>query len=99
MISQFILPVLLFSASATGDAGRMPQPGSYAFNWLEPSSRCKKLTRQDLARVSKCTVNDNAFGLDLKSHACKVNRKVELIVYKTAAECEEAWETMQANAP
>ena len=88
---------LLLSASAATAAGHLPPAGSYGFNWLDPKSQCRKLTDKDLAKVSKCTVTANAFGLDLESHACRVSAHVELIIYKTAPQCQQALETMQAN--
>ena len=99
MISKLALALILLEASVATAADRMPQPGSYGFNWLDTASHCKKLTAKDLASVSKCTASTNAFGLQLQSHACKVNKNVEFMVYKTAAQCQEALETMQANGP
>jgi hypothetical protein len=89
--------LLLLAASGAAAAERLPPAGSYGFNWLDPNSECRKLTDEDLAKVSKCTVTANAFGLDLESHACRVSADVELIVYETAAQCQQALETMQAN--
>jgi len=40
-----------------------------------------------------------AFGIDVSSKACRVSKKVELIVYETRMQCQEGLETMQANAP
>ena len=88
---------LLLLAASGAAAERVPPAGSYGFNWLDPKSQCRKLTDKDLAKVAKCTVTANAFGLDLESHACRVSAHVELIVYKTAAQCQQALETMQAN--
>jgi len=99
MISKLSLLVILLAASGISAAGHMPQPGSFGFNWLDPQSRCRKLTVKDLAPVSKCIISTNAFGLRSKPYACKVNTHVELMVYPTAAECREALETMQANGP
>lgn len=84
-------------AGHQGRGPHLPKPGSFGFNWLDPNSSCKQLTAEDLAKVSKCTVTDSAFGLELKSHMCKVDARVELVVYETAAQCQEALETMQAN--
>jgi len=98
MISNLGFSVMLLAASGVTAADRMPPAGSYGFNWLDPESHCKKLTEKDLAPVIKCTVSTNAFGLQLSSHMCKVSAHVELIVYRTAAQCQEALETMQANA-
>jgi hypothetical protein len=99
VISKLSLPVILLAASVVTASDRIPQPGSYGFNWLDADSLCKKLTAKDLAPVTKCTVSTNAFGLRLNSHVCKVNSRIELMVYKTAAECKQALETMQANGP
>jgi hypothetical protein len=77
----------------------LPPAGSYGFNWLDPDSQCRQLTEEDLARVEECTVSTNAFGLDLASHACKVDADTELMVYETEAQCQQALETMQANGP
>ena len=97
MLSKLGLPMLLLAAAGTGAAERVPKAGSYGFNWLDPKSSCKKLTDKDLAKLKTCTVTSNAFGLDLDSHMCKVSAHVELVVYKTAAQCQQALETMQAN--
>ena len=99
MISNLSLAVILLAISAVTAADRMPEPGSYGFNWLDTESHCKKLTVKDLAPVKSCTISTNAFGLQLNSHVCKINSRTELMVYKTAAECNEALETMQANGP
>jgi hypothetical protein len=97
MISKLGLPLMLLAASAVSAADSKPRAGSYGFNWLDATSHCKKLTEKELARIPKCAVTDNAFGLDIKSHTCKVSAKVELVVYETEAQCKEALETMQAN--
>ena len=98
-MSKLAFVAILLSGSVATAADRMPPPGSYGFNWLDAASHCKKLTAKDLARVSKCTLSTNAFGLELESHACKVNKTIEFMVYKTAAQCQEALETMQADGP
>jgi len=100
MISNLALAMVLLAASGVSAADRLPPAGSYGFNWLEPeTATCKQLSAKDLAKVKTCTLSDNAFGLELKSHACRVSDGVELIVYKTKAQCQEGLETMQANAP
>ena len=99
MSLKLCLPVILFAASAAAATDRIPQAGGYGFNWLDAESQCKKLTDKDLASVTKCEVSTNAFGLELSSHVCKVNSHIEFVVYKTAAECKEALETMQSNGP
>ena len=91
------LGLVLFAAAGVSAADRMPAPGSYGFNWLDPQSSCRKLSAKDLAKASSCTATGNAFGLELQSHACRIDAHVELMVYKTAAQCQQALETMQAN--
>ena len=100
-MTKLLLTMILLavSTSTVGAADSRPKAGSYGFNWLDPDSQCKKLSDKDLKKAPKCTVTDNAFGLDLKSHACKIDKDVELIVYETAAQCQQALETMQANGP
>jgi len=89
---------LRLSEHAQAAPSDRPAPGSYGFNWLDPAhATCKQLGAKDLSKASKCTASPNAFGLDVESHACKVSARVELIVYKTAAQCQQGLETMQAN--
>lgn len=97
MISKLGLLAVLIAASGISAAGAMPKPGSYGFNWLDPKSDCKKVTKQDVASFKKCTVTPNAFGLELRSHMCEVDARTEIVVYENAAQCQEALETMQAN--
>jgi hypothetical protein len=85
MMTKLALSLILLAAAGPTAVDSLPKPGSYGFNWLDAGSQCKKLTAKDLAAVKSCTVSTNAFGLELKSHAC------------TAAHCQEALETMQAN--
>ncbi|MFT3806641.1 hypothetical protein [Arenimonas sp.] len=99
MIAKLSLPLMLLAASTVAAGDSRPKAGSYGFNWLDPDSPCKKLTDKDLKKAPKCTVSNNAFGIELKSHQCKVDERVEWVVYETAAQCQEAHETMQANGP
>jgi hypothetical protein len=99
MIAKPLYLWVLMAAASVPAADRVPPPGSYAFNWLDPDSQCKALTDEDLARITSCEPNDNAFGLSLPSLACKVDPDTELMVYTTEARCQEALETMQANGP
>ena len=99
MIGKLCVLYTLFAAAGVAAADSVPTPGSFGFNWLETSSRCKQLTAKDLATFSTCTVSSNAFGLPLNSLVCKVNSHIEYMVYKTAAQCQEALETMQSNGP
>ena len=98
MISKLCLSLALLAAAATPAADRLPKAGSYGFNWLDPeNTSCEQLTELDLANFSECTTSNNAFGLELESHACRVDDKVEFIVYNDMAQCQEAFETMKSN--
>ena len=100
MPAKLVLSLALLAAAASTRPDSLPRPGSYGFNWLAPeSAQCRALTAKDIAAISQCTDSPNAFGIDLPSKACRVGRKVELIVYDTEAHCREGLETMQANAP
>jgi hypothetical protein len=87
------------SASGNPTDPNLPLPGSHGFNWLDPESQCREISEKDIARSRSCEVSDNGFGLDLKSHKCTVDEDTELMVYATAADCQQALETMQANGP
>jgi hypothetical protein len=95
MLSKLAFALLLAAASTSATTPK-PKAGSYGFNWFDPGSKCRKISAKELAPL-KCEVTENAFGLELKSHTCKVNAKVELVIYDTAEHCQVAWETMQAN--
>jgi len=99
VIGKLCVLFTLFAASGVAAADSVPAPGSFGFNWLEPTSHCKQLSAKDLATVLSCKASSNAFGLQLDSLVCKVNSHVEYMVYKTAAQCQEALETMQSNGP
>jgi len=92
-----LLPVLAFANPA---ADARPKAGSYGFNWLAPAkAACRQITDKDIASFKECKDSENAFGIDLPSKACRVDKKVEFIVYDTKEHCQEGLETMQANAP
>ena len=95
MVMKIAIASLLLAGAAGG--APVPKAGNYAFNWLKPDDTCKALTAKDAAKLTKCEASDNAFGLQSKSLMCKVDAKTELVVYETAAQCQEGLETMQAN--
>jgi hypothetical protein len=97
MLPSFALVLLLAAAPAAPATVPMPKAGSFGFNWLDAKSHCKKLTAKDLAPIKACERSNNAFGLDTNPLMCKVSAKVELVIYDTAAQCQEGLETMQAN--
>lgn len=90
--------LLVIAMAAPAEATPSPGVGSFGFNWLG-QAQCRKLSARDLPDRSRCQAQSEAFGLSGPSHRCKVSRRVEFMVYKTAAQCRAALERMQANGP
>jgi len=97
--SMAALSTLLAAGLVTASDSTLPPAGSYGFNWLDPASQCREISAADIAKFKHCEASTNAFGLDLPSRACKVDADTEFMVYATAADCQQALETMQANGP
>jgi len=75
--------------------------GGFGFNWLEPdTAQCARIAAADSKRFTQCEYHaSGAFGLPLAYHTCTTTRDGEYLVFKSAAQCQEALETMQANGP
>lgn len=100
MVSKLVLSLALLAAAGSTAKDSLPKAGSQGFNWLDPeNAACREITDKDIAAFKQCTDSANAFGIDLPSKACRVDEKVELIIYDTAEHCQEGLETMQSNAP
>ena len=99
MIPKTILLIFLSASSIAAAREPIPKLGSFGFNWLNPDSRCRKLTRKDIEALPGCRVNANAFGLEGNALSCRVDRRTEWMVYETATRCRAALDTMQANGP
>ena len=100
MVLKLVLSLVLLAAAGSGASDSRPAPGSFGFNWLDPeTAECREMTAKDIAAMKECSDSPNAFGIELPSKACRVDEKVELIVYDTREQCQEGLETMQANAP
>jgi hypothetical protein len=100
MVPKLVLSLVLLSAAGSAAPDGMPKAGSYGFDWLDPdNAACREITDKDIAAMKSCADSANAFGIDLPSKACRVDEKVELIVYDTKEHCQQGLETMQANAP
>jgi hypothetical protein len=100
MPSKLVLSLVLLAAAGSSASGERPKAGSYGFNWLDPeNASCHAMSAKDIAAMKGCTDSANAFGIDLPSKACRVDDKVELIVYDTKEHCQQGLETMQANPP
>lgn len=91
---------LLTNGAFATEAG-FPIIGSYGFDWLKPqSTRCSQITASEATKFKHCNYSkDYAFGLDLFAYSCRVNARSEYILLKTKSQCQDAFETMQANAP
>ena len=96
-----VLWVALGLAIGSAVAGEFAVVGAHGFDWTRPkSARCKRITADDAAHFKPCTfAPSGAFGLDLAYHSCPRKGGGEVIVLATLAACQEALDTMQANAP
>jgi hypothetical protein len=100
MVPKLVLSLVLLAAAGSAAPDGMPTAGNYGFNWLDPdNAACREITDEDIAGMKSCADSANAFGIDLPSKACRVDDKLELIVYDTREHCQQGLETMQANAP
>ena len=91
--------VLLLWLSPSALAGDARSSGGYGFNWLSAEPTCRKFSTAQRVALKNCTVSSDAFGLNVRSHVCRVNRRTEYMIYSSAAKCRDALKTMQANAP
>lgn len=87
--------------SACGAEPSFPANDGFGFKWSDPeSARCERVDKAMLESFKHCEFHaSGAFGLPLAYHTCTHRSSGETLVFKTAAACEEALETMQANAP
>ena len=95
-----LLIMLLFTTYAA-TATEFSKEGGYGFDWLKPeTTRCKVITQKDITTFKKCEyITTATFGLPIASYKCDVNKHSEYFILQTKAECIDALETMQANAP
>lgn len=93
------LMLALCAMASPAHAGEFAVIGGHAFDWKKPrAAKCKAVTAQDAAKFRKCEfAPTGAFGLPLAYHTCTVGPRSEFIVLDSAAHCQEALETMQAN--
>lgn len=71
------------------------------FNWLDPeSARCARIGAADGKRIKMCEFRQSgAFGLPYAYYSCATGDGAQYLVFGSTSECQEALETMQANAP
>jgi hypothetical protein len=95
------VPLFLIGCLPSAFSAEHSVVGGYGFDWLKPmTAQCKLITQKDAERFKKCELSrTDAFGLPLVFHQCRVNDRSEFFIYSSLANCLEAFETMQANAP
>jgi hypothetical protein len=95
------MALLAMVSAAAGAQQAFAVVGGYGFDWTRPkAARCTAITAAGAARFKPCTfAPSGAFGLDLAYHSCPLQRGGEMIVLASMAACNEALETMRANAP
>ena len=96
----------VLAIACLGTAARSAEPAfrvhdGFGFDWLAPdSARCTRVATKDTKAFQTCAFHDSgAFGLSLAYFSCPIRKGSELLVFKSSSECQEALETMQANAP
>lgn len=93
-------PALLPAAPAAANA--FPVVGGYGFDWLKPkTSRCRRITPVEAASFQGCRFSPDgqAFGLASAYHTCQAPGRSEILIYGSPAQCDEAFQTMQAHEP
>lgn len=101
VIKRFIFAILLVSTTPVDAGDRFDVVGGIGFNWSRPKqARCNVVKAEDVKDLASCQFEPTgAFGLPLAYHTCPAKRSGELMVFRSRKECQEAFETMQANAP
>ena len=98
---KFTFFILIIVAPWTVSASEVPSVGSYGFNWLKPeTAKCQKITEDCLKEFKTCRKNTKTggFGEHKPTHVCQA-AEGEWIIYANKAQCQDEFETMQANAP
>ena len=94
---------LIAALTATGAfAKEFPIINAYGFDWLKPNTtKCRPVTQEQVKKFKQCEFSSpgNSFGLNAPLHKCKASANSEYFIYESKALCQEAFETMQANAP
>lgn len=101
MRSMWFSLTLLATPITAGTADVVfPAVGGFGFDWLAPdSAQCKRISTADAKVFAGCIFHKSgAFGLPYAYHTCAF-AGAEMLIFKSEDECQEALETMQANAP
>lgn len=102
VIRSLAVSALSLAAQAgAGAAERFEVVGGQGFDWTRPDqARCAAITADAARRFGACRFEaTGAFGLPLAHHLCPLKGGGEVVVFRNRAQCREALETMQANAP
>lgn len=93
--------VMLLAAPGALAQDAFPVAGSYGFDWHQPdSAACNEVTQTQEKRFKPCAFHTSgAFGLPLAFYTCRLPHGGELMSFRTKSDCQEALETMNANAP
>lgn len=90
-----------FSGNAVANDDKFSVIGAYGFDWLHPkSAKCIKITAP-LSKTFRPCEYSRAAGFDgqTESYSCKVNARIEYVVFKDSKVCQQQFEVMQSNAP
>ncbi len=90
-----------YGDKAQGKESPFALSSGVGFNWLDPeSAHCARIAAAESRKFKACEFRDSgAFGLAHAYYSCPTDDGAEFLVFKSVAECQEALETMQANAP
>ncbi|MFT3664983.1 hypothetical protein [Piscinibacter sp.] len=99
-----LLAAMLLSAphvAISAPVGGFPVVGSVGFVWTSPkTAKCAPISEAVAKTFKGCEFSESgAFGLPIAYHTCTRKQGGELLAFRSPAECDEALETMRANAP
>jgi hypothetical protein len=91
----------LLGCSAPDAGGAFPLAAGFGFDWLDPeSASCERMDADMAKTAGDCEFQSTgAFGLELAYYECRRSETSTLLVFQSADACQQALETMQANAP
>jgi hypothetical protein len=91
---------MLACQGALADTSKNTQ--EYGFDWHKPqSAKCREITQQIVKNFKSCEPKKSrgAFGLDMPYRICATTANGEYLIYENKKNCQQALETMEANAP
>lgn len=90
-----------YGDAAQGRDAPFPVSSGVGFDWLDPeSAQCARIADIGSNGFKACEYHESgAFGLSYAYYSCATWDGAEFLVFRSPSECQEALETMQANAP